>query len=589
MDRGNPSLAGVVLDAKYRLVELIGQGGMGAVYRALHLGTQRPVAVKVLLSNLVNSPQAVERFRREARAAGGLRHPNVVDVTDFGVASVDGCEIAYIAMEYLEGASLRGLLDERGALPVEVVLDIVEQIAAALEVAHAAGIVHRDLKPENVWLVQDGRGGVAVRVLDFGIALVGNPDAVGAAAPMQAVATTSLAFATHESDGDGAATQLYAPYAAESGLPSGDSDRYRLTGAGSLVGTPHYMSPEQFRSEAVTTSSDVYALGVIAWECIAGRRPFRGELHQVMHGHLHEAPPSLPNASSAVSALLVRALAKSPGDRFGSARALAGGLRAAAEDSGALLRYCIALYANRFGEMSAVAWRCGRVPVLLSALGSVLACAYALADPLDPDRAKGAWLCSTLWATGCWGVVTMTTNASYALAIQRLRSRPLESLRAADLEAELRTRIGLPVGAGALRTSLRLALFYFRHETRAPVGSGDLAFLIGLLEQRPIPEIGARCAELVQASKRFRRPVVLGLFAGLLLLPLLETGLLLNLGLPFGAIGRTCARIIGTGLMPFNAVLVNPVFSSALTLVYYRARQAHGEDVPMAAVLPGRL
>lgn len=123
-----PTLAGVVLDGKYRIGHIIGQGGMGAVYQARHVGTERPVAVKVLLSSLVRSPDAVERFRREAKAAGRLRHPNIVDVTDFGIAPVGEQSVAYLVMEYLEGSTLRRLLEERGALPVEIVVGVVEQI-----------------------------------------------------------------------------------------------------------------------------------------------------------------------------------------------------------------------------------------------------------------------------------------------------------------------------------------------------------------------------------------------------------------------------------------------------------------------------
>src|SRR5687768_10565931 len=117
-NHGAPALIGAVLDGKYRITRMIGHGGMGAVYQAQHLGTERPVAVKVLLSTLLRSSEAVERFRREAKAAGRLRHPNIVDVTDFGVAQVDGQDVAYLVMEYLEGFTLRRLIEERGALPV---------------------------------------------------------------------------------------------------------------------------------------------------------------------------------------------------------------------------------------------------------------------------------------------------------------------------------------------------------------------------------------------------------------------------------------------------------------------------------------
>src|ERR1035437_1093596 len=170
-------LLGRTLDGKYRIEGRIGRGGMGAVYRATHIGTGRVVAVKVILPQLVQDPEALERFRREARAAGGLRHPNIVDVTDFGTARVDETDVAYLVMEFLHGKTVRDTLQEQGRLALAVVVDIVEQIALALDEAHRNGIVHRDLKPDNVWLVPDPRGGHAVRVLDFGLAKLLDPAA----------------------------------------------------------------------------------------------------------------------------------------------------------------------------------------------------------------------------------------------------------------------------------------------------------------------------------------------------------------------------------------------------------------------------
>ena len=152
------SLLGQTLHGKYRIDELIGRGGMGSVYKAEHLGTGRPVAVKTILPRLVTDSSSIERFRREARAAGRLRHPNIVDVTDFGVAPVGDQEVAYLVMEYLEGSTLRALLERSATLSLEVVVDLVEQIALALDAAHALGIVHRDLKPDNIWLIPDPRG-----------------------------------------------------------------------------------------------------------------------------------------------------------------------------------------------------------------------------------------------------------------------------------------------------------------------------------------------------------------------------------------------------------------------------------------------
>jgi len=158
-----------VLDNKYQIEQLLGQGGMGPVYRATHLGTKRTVAVKVIHPQLSRHDLFVARFRREAEAAGRLRYPSVVDVTDFGLAQTADGPVAYLVMEYLDGCSLADIVAEEGALPIPWVIDILEQACSAVEAAHQAGIIHRDLQPDNIWLEPNGRGGYTVKVLDFGL------------------------------------------------------------------------------------------------------------------------------------------------------------------------------------------------------------------------------------------------------------------------------------------------------------------------------------------------------------------------------------------------------------------------------------
>src|SRR5436190_7460479 len=165
-----PDLIGQTLDGKYQMMRELGRGGMGAVYLATHLGTERPVAVKVIAPQFMQRSEFVERFRREARAAGRLRHPNVVDVTDFGFAETAQGQVAYLVMEYLDGCTLGEVLDEEKNLPVGWTLDILEQVCSAVHEAHEQGIIHRDLKPDNIWLEPNQRGGYTVKVLDFGIA-----------------------------------------------------------------------------------------------------------------------------------------------------------------------------------------------------------------------------------------------------------------------------------------------------------------------------------------------------------------------------------------------------------------------------------
>src|ERR687894_1222374 len=171
--RGLERYIGEVLDEKYRIEKLLGQGGMGAVFMATHLGTERPVALKVIAPEFMRNDEFIERFKREARAAGRLRHPNVVDVTDFGFAQVGAERVAYLVMEYLDGCTLADVLAEEKKLPLDWVVEILEQVASAVEEAHRQGIVHRDLKPDNIWLEPTRLGGYRVKVLDFGIAKLG--------------------------------------------------------------------------------------------------------------------------------------------------------------------------------------------------------------------------------------------------------------------------------------------------------------------------------------------------------------------------------------------------------------------------------
>src|SRR5215208_994230 len=170
---GPEEYVGEVLDEKYRLEHLLGKGGMGAVYLATHLGTERYVALKLISPQFMRNNEFVERFKREARAAGRLRHPNVVDVTDFGFARVKAGQVAYLVMEYLDGCTLGDVLSEEKHLPLEWVADILDQVCSAVHEAHQQGIVHRDLKPDNIWLEPNRLGSYRVKVLDFGIAKVG--------------------------------------------------------------------------------------------------------------------------------------------------------------------------------------------------------------------------------------------------------------------------------------------------------------------------------------------------------------------------------------------------------------------------------
>jgi eukaryotic-like serine/threonine-protein kinase len=216
-----------VLTGRYRLDRRLGRGGMGVVYAAADLSLGRDVAVKVLREELVADPESAARFEREARLTAGFTHPHVVTVYDFGVALGSR---AFLVMEWLKGATLREELERHGALPPERVLTIMRAVCSAVEAAHRRSLIHRDLKPENVFLAR-GDGAESPKVLDFGIAKV---------------ATAAEGTVRH------------------------------ATTMGALVGTPQYMAPEQLRGEPIHRSWDVWALGLLAYEMLAGAHPFAG-------------------------------------------------------------------------------------------------------------------------------------------------------------------------------------------------------------------------------------------------------------------------------------------------------------------------
>ena len=428
---GLTQLTGEVLDEKYRIEKELGRGGMGSVYLATHLGTGRPVAVKVITPQFMMNDEFVERFRREAKAAGRLHHPNVVNVTDFGFAHVDGERIAYLVMEYLDGCTLAEVLAEESQLPIDWVVDIVEQTSSAVEEAHQQGIIHRDLKPDNIWLEPNRRGGYTVKVLDFGLAKLGDVQIAGAddgppsgvSSPTttmrlrsgsttvtdQPFNTGTFEAKTHAqlADLSETATQIQHPNvegdatlmlvdppevdepvvseASTKIFPAGSSEAATqlqparasdeeptrvlehttaenearqtvpadgLTRVGSILGTPIYMSPEQCRSESLDARSDIYSLGVIAYQMLAGEPPFTGQAYELMRLHMEAPPPPLKEKRrkmpKRMAAIVMSALAKSPADRPATAAGFASALHATSEGTGALLRRAFALYIEHF-------------------------------------------------------------------------------------------------------------------------------------------------------------------------------------------------------------------------------------------------
>ncbi|MBN1946331.1 MAG: serine/threonine protein kinase [Bradymonadales bacterium] len=263
-----PALIGQVLNGRYRLIERIGAGGMGTVYKAIQEPAERPVAVKILHPELASDKESIRRFFNEARVVSRLRHPNTVTLYDFGQA--DSGEL-YIAMELMTGVSLTHLIDSRG-LTLPEVMEVADQICQALEEAHDLGIIHRDLKPDNVFIDRVGSRNL-VRVLDFGIAKV--PD-----------------IAEH------------------------------LTRTGMVFGTPAYMSPEQAQGHDLDTRSDIYTLGILLYQTLAGEPPFTADTPmQVALKQVTTAPRPVADMSlyrplpSGLSALIMDMLEKEPINR----------------------------------------------------------------------------------------------------------------------------------------------------------------------------------------------------------------------------------------------------------------------------------
>ncbi len=320
----------------YAIVAPIGAGGMGEVYRARDTRLGREVALKVLPERFADSPEALSRFEREARAVAALSHPNILSLFDFGQAE----GVVYAAAELLKGETLRERLAHE-KLSERKSVEIASAIADGLAAAHAAGIVHRDLKPENVFLTSDGR----VKILDFGLARVDSPG--GAIAETSAPTTPSH------------------------------------TETGVVMGTAGYISPEQIRGKPADARSDLFALGAVLYEMLAGERAFTGATTgESLAAILRDEPPDVstkaPGVSPAIDRLVSRCLEKNPDERFQSARDLAYALRESESGSAAVSR----------AEPASAPARRRTLPLLAAALLALAA--FASGWLLRPGLGRGA-------------------------------------------------------------------------------------------------------------------------------------------------------------------------------------------------------
>lgn len=328
----------LVIDRKYRVESCLGRGGMGVVYRVRHVGLYRTFALKLIQTSHGDWESFVDRFRTEARALGRLKHPNIVEVTDYGVDS-RGPGLPYLVMEYLEGTTLSELSREEGALPVRRVLPMLEAIAVAIDYVHGEGVLHGDLKTSNVIVTHDVNGVEGAKILDFGLAkLVPKGEAAGPGKEAEAALHSDPPESGDKSKLDEASTDDTLDSLPQAGLSAHSGPSLAGDALASLPinvqGTLAYLAPEVLRGEGTSVLADIYALGVMTYEILAGKLPFRGSPSEIVQGHLRSAPsaPSRANPllSPELDSPIQAALAKDPQARPKSAMDFVTTLRVAA-------------------------------------------------------------------------------------------------------------------------------------------------------------------------------------------------------------------------------------------------------------------
>ena len=644
-------LIGQVLDDKYRIERELGKGGMGAVYLATHLGTERLVALKVIAPQFMMNDEFVARFKREARAAGRFRHPNVVDVTDFGFSQAGGGRIAYLVMEYLDGCSLAEVLAEESRLPLEWVTDILDQACSAVDEAHKQGVIHRDLKPDNIWLEPNRRGGYTVKVLDFGLAKLGDaaaddeppaePATLQPRPPPERAASPALSLRTDQAFLEAATQVQPAPAASEQETrimlqevepegnhqeeaatrilppddenatliqPSGDDAKNRtpvahnktieeararetapadgLTRVGSILGTPLYMSPEQCRSEPLDPRSDIYSLGVIAYQMLTGSPPFKGDMHEVMRQHIEAAPPPLRKKNKKIpkktAAIVMQALAKSPDERPANAAGFASALRASAEGTGTLLRRSLALYSEHFPKFFRASLLTYSPLILLSLIQLALEI-LMFRGVISPETTNITQACISLLTTI---LIFIASNVIIGVTIRlvtQLFLAPLRPLQLRRVFAALKKRLRPLMG-----TTLLVMLFSFLWGLLFIIPgviyyiNSSLAASVVMMENMKGRAAIRRSKTLV---KRSRRTVIAILILHVIIPSFANTiilAVLLNFfkGMPKGQANLYAylAKVFSTLLN----VLIIPFVSTLSALLYLKTRQMGGETLKEA-------
>jgi len=625
---------GEILDEKYRLEHLLGKGGMGAVYLATHLGTERYVALKLISPQFMRNKEFVERFKREARAAGRLRHPNVVDVTDFGFARVKAGQVAYLVMEYLDGCTLGDVLAEEKRLPLEWVAEILDQVCSAVHEAHQQGIVHRDLKPDNIWLEPNRLGSYRVKVLDFGIAKVGEisppslDDDPAATIIEDLSASAAVSGAQLETDtlmrpaGDEAHTQHFVGTLLQDSLTNpllsrpdhlaeddgtllfddpathsagrhtahlGTSAQgAALTRVGAIMGTPLYMSPEQCGGGYVDTRSDIYSLGVIAYQMLAGEPPFAGNTSAVMRAHREQNPLHLRDHEAKIpkraAGVVMSALSKNPAERPHTAFAFASALRGQSEGIGTLYRRAFSLYSEyfpKFLKLSLLA----HAPVIAT---NILLIALFVIDKYRPHPAT---LAQKIAIGSAFGIVGLVQIVSYmvcgavisgvtAVIITQLSAAPLRPVKLRVAFDVLRKR-WRPFLKTVVRVTLRIFIGFLllvvpgviaiiRYSLYAPV------VLIEGLEGKAAMK---RAREL--ASRSWRTIIIVSIIQ--FVIPMIVSAFVGRIRIGVDLEKATLATRIYQQVLGLVNIFVVPLISIVPALLYIKMRQLGGE--PLSAAL----
>ena len=594
---------GQVLDDKYRLERLLGQGGMGAVFLATHLGTDRYVALKLIAPQFMRNQEFVERFKREARAAGRLRHPNVVDVTDFGFSGNGADRVAYLVMEYLDGCTLSDVLAEENRLPLYWVVDILEQVCAAVQEAHQQGIVHRDLKPDNIWLEPNALGGYRVKVLDFGIAKLAEsgtalPAATEPSAQLHPTAAAhsleaaTMIYPSEAAADDGEATQIMSP--AEQQTRVLDSARHTaarpqdttaalgtaasgLTRIGAILGTPLYMSPEQCRGERLDARSDIYSIGVIAYQMLTGAPPFTGDTANVIRAHndlqptpVRELNKKLPKR---VSRMVMSALEKDREQRPPTAIAFANAMRANADSLGTLYRRAFALYSEYFPEFLKLSLL-AHIPTIIV---TAMAIGFRLAEPsLSKPAAVAIGIPLALLTVASQFVTASTISGVTAIIVTQLAVAPMKPVRLRIAFQILRRRLRPFVTTG-IRMAIRIMLGWILFVIPGLVMTARYLLWAPVVLMEGLEKKAARQRARALAARSWRTIILAMLIQ--ILVPAIIGGIV---GFITGAStkrGTGRGIKIATDLATLANIFILPLLSIVPALLYLKMRQFGGETL----------